>query len=192
MKTVYLIRHGQTLFNQQKRIQGWCDAPLTELGIKQAKIAKEHIDKLNITFDDAFSSTSERACDTLELITNIPYQRVKGLKEWNFGRLEGFSEALNPPLPYKDFFTQFGGEEELAFRTRIVTTIDKLINNSKGNNILIVSHGAAIAHFYLNWEKYSSVKRQGSIKNCSILKYHYTNNQFILQEIIEHDFSSIS
>ena len=39
-KTLYLMRHGQTLFNVQHKIQGWCDAPLTELGMKQAKIAE--------------------------------------------------------------------------------------------------------------------------------------------------------
>ena len=37
-KTLYLMRHGQTLFNLQHKIQGWCDSPLTELGIKQAKL----------------------------------------------------------------------------------------------------------------------------------------------------------
>ena len=42
MKTVYLMRHGQTLFNQLHKIQEWCDAPLTELGIKQAQIAKNY------------------------------------------------------------------------------------------------------------------------------------------------------
>lgn len=31
-KTLYLMRHGQTLFNKRHRIQGWCDAPLTDLG----------------------------------------------------------------------------------------------------------------------------------------------------------------
>ena len=49
-KTLYLMRHGQTLFNLQHKIQGWCDAPLTPLGIKQAQMAmhmllllKEHL-----------------------------------------------------------------------------------------------------------------------------------------------------
>ncbi|MFW7395453.1 histidine phosphatase family protein, partial [Vagococcus fluvialis] len=42
MKTIYLTRHGQTLFNLQHKIQGFCDSPLTELGINQAKIAKEY------------------------------------------------------------------------------------------------------------------------------------------------------
>ena len=35
-KTLYLMRHGQTLFNVEHKIQGWCDSPLTEQGIKQA------------------------------------------------------------------------------------------------------------------------------------------------------------
>lgn len=30
---LYLMRHGETLFNTQKRVQGWCDSPLTEKGI---------------------------------------------------------------------------------------------------------------------------------------------------------------
>ena len=112
-KTLYLMRHGQTLFNARKKIQGWCDAPLTELGIKQAKIAGKYFKDNNIVFDRAYSSTSERACDTLELVCDLPYHRVKGLKEWNFGIYEGESEDLNPPLPYGDFFVNYGGEGEL-------------------------------------------------------------------------------
>ncbi len=37
MKTLYLMRHGQTLFNAQHKIQGWCDAPLTEIGFKAGR-----------------------------------------------------------------------------------------------------------------------------------------------------------
>lgn len=36
-KTLYLMRHGQTLFNQRKKIQGFCDAPLTDLGLTKQK-----------------------------------------------------------------------------------------------------------------------------------------------------------
>ena len=81
------MRHGQTLFNLQHKIQGWCDAPLTPLGIKQAQMAKEYF--TNITLDHAYASTSERASDTLEIITDMPYTRLKGLKEMNFGVFEG-------------------------------------------------------------------------------------------------------
>ena len=192
MKTVYLIRHGETLFNQQKKIQGFCDSPLTALGIEQAKIAQKHVENLNIKFDDAYSSTSERACDTLELITDTPYKRIKGLREWNFGDLEAEGEHLNPPLPYRDFFVQFGGEDEFEFQERITTTISKLVQESEGSHILIVSHGASIAQFYKYWLDTSKVRRrEGSIQNCSLFEYKFAEGKFTLQEIIEHDFSKI-
>lgn len=191
MKTIYLIRHGQTLFNKQKKIQGFCDSPLTKLGTKQAKIARKHIHNLDVSFDDAYSSTSERASDTLEIITNIPYQRIKNLREWNFGDLEGEGEHLNPPLPYKDFFVQFGGEDEDSFKKRITSTIFEIANNSKGENIVIVTHGAAIAQFYRAWETHSSIRRSGHIQNCSLFKYVFKDNVFILEDIIQHDFSEL-
>ena len=113
-KTLYLMRHGQTLFNLRHKVQGWCDAPLTDFGVYQAKVAGQYFKDAGITFDDAYSSTQERACDTLELVTDdkLPYKRVKGLKEWNFGTFEGESEDLNPPLPYKNFFVTYGGESQ--------------------------------------------------------------------------------
>lgn len=120
-KILYLMRHGQTLFNLQHKIQGWCDAPLTQLGIEQAKIAGKYFKDNNITFDHAYSSTSERASDTLEIVTDgkMPYTRSKKLKEWNFGSFEGKDEFLNPKFPYGDFFVQFGGEGEQEFQDRI-------------------------------------------------------------------------
>ena len=42
---LYLMRHGETLFNTQKRVQGWCDSPLTENGICQAEQAKQYFAK---------------------------------------------------------------------------------------------------------------------------------------------------
>lgn len=83
-KTLYLMRHGQTLFNQRKKIQGFCDAPLTDLGINQAKIAGSYFKENNITFDQAYSSTSERASDTLELITDKSYLRVERIERMEF------------------------------------------------------------------------------------------------------------
>lgn len=44
-KKLYLMRHGQTLFNVQDRVQGACDSPLTELGIQQALQVKDYFFK---------------------------------------------------------------------------------------------------------------------------------------------------
>ena len=188
-KTLYLMRHGQTLFNLQHKIQGWCDAPLTPLGIKQAQMAKEYF--TNITFDHAYASTSERASDTLEIITDMPYTRLKGLKEWNFGAFEGEPEFLNPKLPYGDFFFPFGGEKELYFRKRVADTIAELVSGETHQNILMVSHGAACRQFMSNWAHTSQVDQAEKLGNCCILKFSFKEATFQLLEIINHDFSNI-
>lgn len=188
-KTLYLMRHGQTLFNVQHKIQGWCDAPLTELGVKQAQMAGEYFKKNHITFDHAYSSTSERACDTLEIVTDyqMPYTRVKGLKEWNFGVFEGKDECLNPPLPYGDFFKKFGGDSEIELRERMTRTLTEIMNKEDHHIVLAVSHGAACAQFYRAWEEYAKVKKTERFYNCCILKYEYENGIFTLVEIINRN-----
>ena len=111
IKHLYLMRHGQTLFNIYRRIQGWCDSPLTEVGINQAIAARKLIE--GIPFDHYYSSTSERAIDTLELVTEgkVSYTRLKGLKERYFGVFEGQSEDLLPTTKYFDeVFPIFNGE----------------------------------------------------------------------------------
>ena len=184
-KTLYLMRHGQTLFNLQHKIQGWCDAPLTELGIKQAQIASQYFKDNNIVFDHAYSSTSERACDTLEIVTHfqMPYTRVKGLKEWNFGVFEGKDEYLNPKLPYGDFFKAFGGDSEMELRERMNKTLTEIMNKEDHHVVLAVSHGAACAQFYRVWEKYAKVKRKERLYNCCVLKFEYENGIFTLVEL---------
>lgn len=191
-KTLYLMRHGETLFNQLHKIQGWCDAPLTETGIKQAQIAKKYFTDNEIELDEAYCSTSERASDTLEQVTSLSYQRRKGLKEWNFGRFEGEPEFLNPPLPYGDFFVPYGGESEHSFRERIADSLAEIMKNSEGKTILAVSHGASCRQFMRYWEHTSTVSQKERLRNCCILKFDYFEDEtFQLVEIINHDFSKI-
>ena len=190
-KTLYLMRHGQTLFNKRHRIQGWCDAPLTDLGVYQAQVAGQYFKNAGVVFDAAYSSTSERACDTLEIVTNgsLPYQRVKGLKEWNFGTFEGESEDLNPPLPYEDFFVTYGGESQDQVRERMAATILQLMQETKGKSVLMVSHGGAMANFARVWRKNWRLDELGHMTNCGILRFTFKNDQFYLKEVIGHDFS---
>lgn len=57
MKYVYLMRNGQTLFNVQHKIQGFCDSPLTSLGIKQAKEPKkEYFEHEKVKLEEAHFS----------------------------------------------------------------------------------------------------------------------------------------
>ncbi|MEG0365505.1 MAG: histidine phosphatase family protein [Coprobacillus sp.] len=190
-KTLYLMRHGQTLFNVRRKIQGWCDAPLTELGQNQAKIASLYFKDNHINIDHAYCSTSERASDTLEFVVDMPYTRLKGLKEWNFGTFEGESEDLNPPRPYGDFFVTYGGEGELAMRQRINDTLSEIMHKDDHQTVLAVSHGAACRGFMRYWEKNQKVDQKERLGNCCILKFEYENEEFTLVEIINHNFDSI-
>ena len=97
MKDLYLMRHGQTFFNQEGLVQGVCDSPLTDLGIEQAEQARDFFEKNGIEFGGIYSSTQERASDTLEIVTGrTDYTRLKGVKEWNFGFFEAQPERLQP------------------------------------------------------------------------------------------------
>ncbi|MBV7391985.1 phosphoglycerate mutase family protein [Enterococcus sp. ALS3] len=186
MKTLYLVRHGETLFNQQNKIQGWCDAPLTEKGIQQALTVKNYFAKRQLTFDKAYSSTSERARDTLALITDQPSTCLKDLREWHFGRLEGENERINPPLPYNDFFVSYGGESQTAFQQRAIEICQKIMQKD-GEQILIVSHGAFCGRFREYWQTHSLTERKvATIDNCCIFIYQFEAEIFHLTEIISH------
>ena len=90
---LYLMRHGETLFNTQKRVQGWCDSPLTENGIWQAEQAKQYFAKKGISFDAVCSSTQERATDTAKIVApEYTVTQLKGIKEMNFGSFEAQPE----------------------------------------------------------------------------------------------------
>ena len=192
-KLLYLMRHGETEFNVRKKIQGWCDSPLTEIGIQQAKIAETYFSNNRIEIDHAYSSTSERASDTLESVTGnqMPYQRLKGLKEWHFGAFEGESEHLNPSIPYGDFFEKFGGESEEKMRDRLATTLKMIMDSADHQNVLAVSHGAACRGFMHKWAQNQQVDQKSRLKNCCILKFIYKADEFHLVDIINHDFSQI-
>ena len=192
-KLLYLMRHGETEFNVRKKIQGWCDSPLTEIGIQQAKIAETYFSNNRIEIDHAYSSTSERASDTLEIVTGnqMPYQRLKGLKEWHFGAFEGESEHLNPSIPYGDFFEKFGGESEEKMRDRLATTLKMIMDSADNQNVLAVSLGAACRGFMRKWAQNQQVDQKSRLKNCCILKFIYKADEFHLVDIINHDFSQI-
>lgn len=90
MKKLFLMRHGQTLFNLRGKIQGHCDSPLTELGVDQARKARDYFIDEKVRFDAAYSSTQERAVDTAGIVCDyLKIDSIKGLKEWNFGLFEG-------------------------------------------------------------------------------------------------------
>lgn len=189
-KTLYLMRHGETLFNVQKRIQGWCDSPLTEAGIEQARLARKFFETEGICFDHLYSSTSERASDTLELATaRTDYKRLKGLKEWNFGRMEGQQEYLHPnrrpdQRSHEDFYLLYDGDEEQEIKTRISEAVRGIFQEMKEGEIaLAVSHAGAIMQYFLSLklEKHPDLH----FSNCCVFHYQLTGKEMSLVRIID-------
>ena len=64
MSRLYLLRHGQTQYNLQGRVQGHCDSPLTELGASQAHAAGAWLAAQGVSFERIFSSPLGRALAT--------------------------------------------------------------------------------------------------------------------------------
>lgn len=184
-KTLYLMRHGQTMFNLRGKVQGASDSPSSELGISQAQKASQYFNTHNIHFDALFSSSSERACDTLEhAVPNRAYQRLKGLKEWNFGLFEGDStELLDAIWDNKDVFgdrlVPFGGDAKEAVEERLNDTLTEIMEGTAGSTVLAVSHGTAIQIFLRKWMR-NALTTEVFIGNCHILKFEYDEHQFKL------------
>jgi len=185
-KTLYLMRHGQTLFNVLNKIQGWCDSPLTEVGIQQAKTAGNYFRNNNINFDAAFCSTAERSSDTLELVTSMPYTRLKGLRELSFGKFEGEPEYLHPKYDsekhFGDYYVQFGGEDNLVAQKRVNDSLTNIMSQDN-QTVLAVSHAGAIMMFSNLWTNADKIRKNG-FTNCSILKFTFDNNKFIFEDMI--------
>lgn len=188
MKTLYLMRHGQTLFNRCHKIQGWCDSPLTKEGIHQAQKARDYFKSRHIYFDHAYSSTSERCCDTLEIVTEnqMPYVRLKGLKENFYGELEGESERLNRHLTPKDcetFYLQYGGESSNTVRDRMLATLTDIMEKDDHESVLAVSHSGACYNFMRAIQDPSEELKKG-FTNCCIFVYDFEDHHFHLREVI--------
>ena len=155
MKDLYLMRHGQTFFNQEGLVQGACDSPLTELGQEQARQAGAYLKEQGIHFGQLYSSTQERASDTLELVSGrTDYTRLKGIKEWNFGLFEAQPECLQPKFrpgatSFEDLFVPYGGEGVDQVGERVLVTLTEVMEQADAEQVLAVSHGGAMWAFYL-------------------------------------------
>lgn len=182
MKNIYLMRHGETLFNVQKRTQGWSDSPLTENGIVQALKARQFMANAHFDFDVFYCSTSERTSDTLELVfPEQDYQRIKGLKEMNFGSFEGYPASLEV-CDKSVFYKDFGGETREELVERFKSTLLTISANPEYQEILCVTHGAASWFFLEDVVKPEKIP-EGGFQNLDVM--HLTYNE------IDQNFSLI-
>ena len=142
---IYLLRHGQTNWNLEHKIQGHLDIPLNEKGRKDALICAKRLTSLQI--DRIISSDLSRARETADIINeflSLPIDVDVRLREINFGDLQG-RKAPDMPEEIWDIYNHNPHEvhaESLAdFYKRVKSFWDEV---DISQNILIITHGGVI------------------------------------------------
>lgn len=139
---LWLVRHGETTYNAARRIAGWCNPPLTELGRRQAAAVGPVLD--GESFDSSWSSDLDRAVETARLAWGRA-EADRRLRECNFGVWEGrrFEEvSVDDTRVFLEFrnFDIEGGDSHRSFRDRVSGFVNEL---PAGRHLLFV-HGGVI------------------------------------------------
>ncbi len=183
---IYLVRHGETDSNRERRFQGQIDIPLNRYGEFQAtNLAKRLYDE-KTKIDAIYSSDLIRAKATAETIADIYNLKVNidnNLRERSFGKLEGL-EVNEVKSLYSDFdilmckeLNSYGIETLDSLKTRVLNSILKLSKNHLDDSILIVSHGAAINSLLQEISQDKLTKRYLKLLNTSISTIIYNHKK---------------
>ena len=151
---LHLIRHGQTNWNEERRVQGQSESRLTDLGIEQARGLGERIQ--NIEFDAIYCSSSLRTRQTADHafpswqkpVTYLDSLREIHMGEWE-GKLYAEIESETPDSlhhfwnePHK--FDVPGAESFFQLQNRAMNAIKSIQQDHHGDRVALVSHGALI------------------------------------------------
>ena len=188
---LYLIRHGQSIYNLENRFTGWKDVDLTDLGTSQAKEAAKLLQ--DESFDLAFTSNLYRAQKTLDIILdelNMSLDVIKNeaLNERDYGDLvsQNKSEAAEKfgekqvQIWRRSFDTPPPGGESLKMtleRTLPYFNSDIKPHLSDGKNIILSAHGNSIRSIVMDLFNYSSDQiLKTEVGWCEPLVYTFNNN----------------
>ena len=155
---ILAIRHGETLWNVDSRIQGHLDISLNDTGRWQAE-------RLGLALKDEpiaaiYASDLSRAHDTALAVsrhTGVPVQAEPGLRERSFGEFEGRTFAeIETELPEQakrwrqrdPAFTPAGGESLLMLEARVLSVAGRLAAQHPGEQIALFAHGGVMDILY--------------------------------------------
>lgn len=158
---IFLVRHGQTTWNLEKRWQGSKNSNLTALGVEQAQTTKTYLDQCQVDF--AYVSPLQRAQDTISILLedkDIKAVVLDDIRELNIGPWEGITQEdtkQTDPMEFHNFwkapdcFSLQGAETFDELQKRVVSAVNSIFDQHEGCNILLVSHWisikVALAHF---------------------------------------------
>ena len=188
---ILAIRHGETAWNQDGRIQGHIDIPLNDTGRWQAQRMAEAVADEGV--DVLYASDLSRAFDTAHAIadvTGLPLTAEPGLRERRFGRFEGMTQ-LEVSSRWPDdgrrwrerdpAYAPEGGETLQDFYDRCVATATRLASLHPGQTVALVAHGGVLDCFYRAANRVAlNVPRTWVISNASINRLLYSPEGFSL------------
>lgn len=198
MTEVWVVRHGETPWNVERRVQGWEDIPLNETGIRQAQALARHLSRSRQhgnQIDAIYASDLKRARMTAEIVSealSLPVIVDEGVRERHFGVLQGLvfstmeehqpeaariwkSRDPDAILPQ--------GESLRRFHERVTTAIDAMAARHIGQRIMVVSHGGAMDIIWRHAKQASlQAPREAELLNASINRLKVTPDRW---EIIE-------
>lgn len=192
MLHLYLIRHGQTLWNTQRRFQGWLDSPLTENGVEAAIKLKDELK--SVSFHEYISSPSPRAYNTLKLVSDMPDEALKTddrIREIMLGSWQGMTHDEIEDL-YPEHIAMFYVEPEKFLFSHAETFYDvydrvkSFIHDLEAKadetdkNVLVVTHGVTLMIFQLifNGDEVKDLNRYRVAGNVEVHRYDFHGNQW--------------
>lgn len=172
---LYVIRHGQTDWNIQKKLLSVTDIPLNDTGIEQCNEAEKLVKNLN--YDLVICSPMTRTKQTAEIVNskNIDIMYDDRLIERDSRSLEGIDVDT---FDYQKFWTygkeQIEDEETIEeCKARVYELLDEIKEKYKDKNILLVTHGgvARAVYFYFNELPKDGMLQEFGSSNCGITEY---------------------
>ena len=142
---LYVVRHGEAVWNTENRICGRTDSPLTEKGRAQAAALAPHLPKV----DRVLCSPLSRARETAEILTRGTGLAIKiepRLIEQDFGSFEGMDRGTEAFLAAKkEPACRFpGGESSFETAARVYGLLNELKAEGSEETVLLVCHGAVM------------------------------------------------
>ena len=173
---LYVVRHGETIWNLQHKVQGITDIPLTDKGRKEAEELQELISTLNL--DIVISSPLERTRETAKILVDskFPINTDDRIKERDWGMNEG---ALIDTVDTWDCWdvilnTKVQNIECIQdFMYRVSNFIEDIKNRYKDKNVLVVTHSAVsrVIHYLLGTIPEDANLSRIDIPNLRIIEY---------------------
>ncbi|WIE63442.1 histidine phosphatase family protein [Curtobacterium sp. MCLR17_036] len=175
---LYLVRHGETDWNAQRRIQGSTDIPLNDTGRRQAAEAAELLARRS--FDAVVASPLSRAAETGAIIADrlgldTPAE-YPGLAERSYGEAEGLTDdEVAERYPHDDIP---GRESRSALLARVTETLGEVAVRYDGGVVVVATHGAVIRSV-VNASAPGTVERRGTpIRNGSVHSFRWDPERF--------------